>query len=328
MNPLVSVIVPVYNGERVVERCLCSLRAQTYDNLEFIIINDGSTDHTEQILDKYASLDSRFRVMHVENAGVSEARNLGLSIANGVYAQFVDCDDWLTNDATSSLVTAILNNCEMVICNYNRVVERNIVVRGHSRVEGRITSEDYALLMMKAPANYYYGVLWNKLFRLDIIREHHILFPKERDFAEDFQFNLEYLKYVNHVYVLQRELYYYVLTRGSLSAFPFDVKEVINMKTALFEYYKSYYESIDLYDNNKMIIRRFYLDFARDKIKGVKIIRGVNVKDATQNLKDATQNVTSKQRKRLQNLQKLRRPRKLIQEQLSERKFFDKNNKE
>lgn len=286
MNPLVSIIVPVYNGELVVERCLCSLKSQTYDNLEFIIINDGSHDHSKQIMDKYAQLDSRFHMVHKENEGVSVARNLGLSLAKGEYVQFVDCDDWLTTDATQSLVDAISNNCEMAICDYNRVVEKNILVRGHMFVNGVISQEEFALQMMRAPANYYYGVLWNKLFRLDIIREHELDFPKERDWCEDFQFNLEYLKYTKQVYVLPRELYYYVRTKGSLSTLPLDIREVFKMKTALFEYYKSLYESLNLYDDNKMMIRRFYVDFARDKTKNVKLIRGINVKNTTHKMKE------------------------------------------
>lgn len=285
MKPLVTIIVPVYNGERVVERCLCSLKTQTYDNLEFIIINDGSTDHSRQILDKYAELDSRFRIIHKENEGVSASRNIALELAQGDYVQFVDCDDWLPNDATASLVEAMSHDCEMVICDYNRVVEKNIVVRGHMFVCGIISQEEFALQMMRAPANYYYGVPWNKLFQLEIIRQHNLTFPIELDWCEDFQFNLEYLKYVNHVYVLPKELYYYVRTKGSLSSIPLDIREVFKMKTALFEYYKELFETLDLYEDNKLTIRRFYLDFARDKTKNIKIIRGVNVQKATQRMK-------------------------------------------
>lgn len=278
MNPLVSMIVPVYNGEKVIERCLCSLKGQTYNNIEIIVINDGSKDHSKQIIDKYANLDKRIRAVHKENAGVSEARNQGLQLAQGEYVQFVDCDDWIPNHATESLVKAMLQDCQMVICDYNRVVEKNIVVRGHMFVDGIITKEEFALQMMRAPANYYYGVLWNKLFKMDIIREQSITFPNDRDWCEDFCFNLEYLKYVEHVYVLPEELYYYVFTKGSLTSSVTDVRKIFKMKTELYEYYKELYESLDLFQDNKMQVRRFYLDFARDKVKLVKVVRGVDVR--------------------------------------------------
>lgn len=294
MNPLVSIIVPVHNREHVLERCLCSLRTQTYDNFEFIIINDGSTDHSKQIIDKYESLDSRFIIIHKENEGVSETRNLGLSLAKGEYVQFVDSDDWLPTHATQSYVSSIENDCEMVISDYNRVVEKNIMVRGHMFVSGIISQEEFALQMMRAPANFYYGVLWNKLYRLDIIRQNNIHFQKERYWCEDFLFNLEYLKFVKQVYVLPEELYYYVRTPGSLSSIATDVKEILKMKTSIFEYYKDLYESLDLYDDNKFIIRRFYVDFARDKVKGVKIIRGINVRKTAKKMTSKKAKIISK----------------------------------
>lgn len=166
----------------------------------------------------------------------------------------------------------------MVICDYNRVVEKNIVVRGHMFVDGVITKEEFALQMMRAPANYYYGVLWNKLFKMDIIRRQSITFPNDRDWCEDFCFNLEYLKYVEHVYVLPEELYYYVFTKGSLTSSVTDVRKIFKMKTELYEYYKELYESLDLFQENKMQVRRFYIDFARDKVKLVKVVRGVDVR--------------------------------------------------
>lgn len=284
MKPLVSIIVPVYNREEVLERCLCSLKSQTYDNIEFLIINDGSTDHSAQILNKYATLDSRFHVIHKENEGVSATRNLGIQLATGEYIQFVDSDDWLSSHATQSLVDAIQHNCDMAICDYNRVVEKNIVVRGHMFVSGIITQEEFALQMMRAPANYYYGVLWNKLYRLDIIKENQIIFSEEWDWCEDFLFNLEYIKYIKNVYVLPEELYYYVRTKGSLSSIATDVKEIIKMKTSMFDYYKNLYDELDLYHDNKLYIRRFYIDFARDKVKKVKYIRGIDVKKTSRRI--------------------------------------------
>ncbi len=282
MKPLVSMIIPVYNSEKVIERCLRSLVGQTYENIEIIVLNDGSQDHTMQVLDKYAQLDARIRVINKPNSGVSDTRNQGLKLAKGDFVQFVDSDDWLPNDATEQLVNGMLQNCEMVICDYNRVVENNIIVKGHIPEEGPISRTEFALYMMKAPANYYYGVLWNKMFRMDIIKAHELDFPKEIDWCEDLRFNLEYLQYVKQVYVLQKPLYYYVLTKGSLAQSRADFSEIfenLRIRNYLFEQYKALYESLDLYEDNKLRIRSFYIDFARDKNKEIKMIEGIKKED-------------------------------------------------
>lgn len=279
MEPLVSIIVPVYNGEKVIERCIRSLVGQTYEKIEIIVLNDGSKDHTMQILNKYEKLDSRVRVIDKTNSGVSDTRNQGLQLAKGDYVQFVDSDDWLTNNATQQLVEGMQQNCEMVICDYNRVVDNNIIVKGHIPEEGAISRTEFALYMMKAPANYYYGVLWNKMFRMDIIRKYELDFPQEIDWCEDLRFNLEYLQYVKQVYVLQKPLYYYVLTRGSLAQSRTDLIDNLRIRNFLFEQYKALYESLDLYDENKLRIRSFYIDFARDKNKQIKMIAGIKKED-------------------------------------------------
>ena len=275
MNPLVSIIVPVYNGEKVIERCVRSLIGQTYEHIEIIILNDGSKDHTMQILNKYANLDSRIHVVDKPNSGVSDTRNQGLKLAKGEFIQFVDSDDWLPSDATEQLVKGMRGDCEMVICDYNRVVDNNIIVKGHIPEEGAINRTEFARYMMKAPANYYYGVLWNKMFRMDIIRKNELDFPKEIDWCEDLRFNLEYLQYVKHVYVLQKPLYYYVLTKGSLAQSRTDLIDNLRVRNFLFEQYKALYESLDLYEDNKLRIRSFYIDFARDKNKQIKMIEGI-----------------------------------------------------
>ena len=97
-NPLITIIIPIYNREQTLERCLCSVLRQTYSHLEIIAVDDGSTDHSRVILDKYQKKDSRLRVVRKENSGVSESRNLGLQLARGEYIQFVDADDWITLD--------------------------------------------------------------------------------------------------------------------------------------------------------------------------------------------------------------------------------------
>lgn len=273
-QPLVSIIVPVYNGEKTIERCLRSIQNQSYSNIEVLVVNDGSSDHTEKIIRKYVQRDSRFRYIEKENTGVSDSRNVAMAQAKGDYFQFVDGDDWLVKQATEEFVnTALTYGCDMVISDFYRVCGRRIYTKGHIDAGPVITRMKYAEYMMEAPANFYYGVLWNKFFRADIIRTFALACSTQLDWCEDFQFNLEYLQYVGKVGVIRKPLYYYVKTKGSLVDTQVNFQQSIRTKKILFDYYRDLYKAIDLYEENKLRIQMFYLSFAHDKTNKVKWIR-------------------------------------------------------
>lgn len=270
-NPLVSIIVPVYNGEKTIERCLRSIQNQSYKNIEVVVVNDGSTDHTEKIIEKYVAGDERFHYIRKENSGVSDSRNVAMAQAGGEYFQFVDGDDWLPKQATKELInTALTYGCEMVISDYYRVRGRTILERGHIEGGPVITRARFAEYMMSAPANFYYGVLWNKLYKADIIRKFGLKCDTKLNWCEDFRFNLEYLQYVGMVGIVNKPLYYYVKTKGSLVDTQINFRQTMRTKRILFDDYKSLYQAVDLYEENKMRIQMFYLSFAHDKIKKIK----------------------------------------------------------
>ena len=266
-NPLVSIIIPIYNREQTLERCLCSIIRQTYPHLEIIAVDDGSTDHSRVILERYEKKDPRLHVIYKKNSGVSESRNLGLQMAKGDFVQFVDADDWLTRDATSLLLQAMEPDIQLVISDYYRVIGRRIWIKGHIPASSSMSRAEFAKYMMKSPANFYYGVIWNKFYRMDIIKENQLYFAHDLDWCEDFKFNLEYLKYTSNVQVLTTPFYYYVKTKGSLVDSKIDLKETIRTKKILFGYYKELYQILDMYEENKLKIQSFYLEFARDKVK-------------------------------------------------------------
>ena len=273
-QPLVSIIVPVYNGEKTIERCLRSIQNQSYSNIEVLVVNDGSSDHTDRIIKKYAQRDSRFRYIEKENSGVSDSRNVAMEQATGDYFQLVDGDDWLVKQATEEFVnTALTFGCDMVISDFYRVCGRRIYTKGHIDAGPVITRMKYAEYMMEAPANFYYGVLWNKFFRADIIRTFALKCSLQLDWCEDFQFNLEYLQYVGKVGVIRKPLYYYVKTKGSLVDTQVNFQQSIRTKRILFDHYRDLYKAIDLYEENKLRIQMFYLSFAHDKTNKVKWIR-------------------------------------------------------
>lgn len=270
-NPLVSIIIPVYNSEQTIERCLASLYHQTYKEIEVLVINDGSTDHTNVVLEKYRKMDSRFHMINKENTGVSESRNIAIKEANGVYLQFVDSDDWLVRDAIEHYVEiAQYTQCDMIISDFYRIVGKNIYKKGHIKKAGLINRKEFATYMMDAPANFYYGVLWNKFFRADIVKREELNCSPLLDWCEDFLFNLEYLQYAEKIYVERSAFYYYVKRKGSLVDTQVNFSQTVRTKKILFNYYKELYESIDLYKKNKLRIQMFYLAFAKDKGKKIK----------------------------------------------------------
>lgn len=162
MHPTVSIIVPIYNAEQTLRRCIDSILTQAFTDFELLLVDDGSCDSSGAICDEYAAQDSRIQVIHKENSGVSSSRNLAISRAQGTYLQFLDSDDWITPDATSSLVRAAQEHqCDLVISDFYRVVGERVSRKGDIDEDTVLSREEYAAYMMENPADFYYGVLWN-----------------------------------------------------------------------------------------------------------------------------------------------------------------------
>lgn len=182
MKPTVSIIVPVYNAEKFLNRCVDSILGQEYRDFELILVDDGSRDMSGSICDAYAKTDERVVVIHKENSGVSDTRNQGIERAKGTYLQFVDSDDWLTPDATKLMVRAAEEHgCDMVISDFYRVVGDMVSRKGDIESDCVIDREEFASFMMENPADYYYGVLWNKLYRRDLVNRFGIRVDAAKD---------------------------------------------------------------------------------------------------------------------------------------------------
>lgn len=268
MSPTVSIIVPVYNAERTISRCVDSILNQDYSDFELLLVDDGSTDSSGAICDAYAARDSRVQVFHKENAGVSSSRNLALDHAGGTYLQFLDSDDWITPDATSSLVRTMEQGpCDMVVSDFYRVVGERVSQKGDIDEDGMMTREEYASHMMENPADFYYGVLWNKLYRRSIVEEYHLRMNPEISWCEDFMFNLEYIRYAESFRAIQIPIYYYVKTKGSLVSQSMSISQVVKMKLTVFEYYHRFFKTVldeEEYEKSRLKVYRFLLDAAGD----------------------------------------------------------------
>ena len=268
MNPTVSIIVPVYNAENTLSRCVDSILHQEYTDFELLLVDDGSLDSSGAICDRYASLDSRVHVIHKENSGVSDSRNMALDHARGTYLQFLDSDDWITPNATDLLVqTAEYYHCDMVISDFYRVIGERVSHKGDIEDDCVLTQEEFATHMMENPADFYYGVLWNKLFRRDIVEKYHLRMNPDISWCEDFMFNLEYIRHADVFYALQVPIYYYVKTKGSLASQGMNITKTIKMKLMVFEYYNNFYKHVldeEDYEKNRLQVYHFLIDAAKD----------------------------------------------------------------
>ena len=285
-NPLISVVVPVYQAEAYLEETLRCILGQTYTDFELLLVDDGASDRSPEICDTYAAKDTRVRVFHRTNAGASEARNFGIREARGKYLAFVDADDFIQPYATELLVQkAEASHADMVIAHYNRieppvslpktmrdtVVERVLdpILDPQHRVqtfgflmEGPLNKDAFACGLMQEPASFYYGVMWNKLYRADIVREHpDVRCNEELDYSEDLYFNLSFIRYAQQFYALSTPIYNYVQNPDSAVHHlnPFDV---LTTRFELTTYYKDLFKHIGLYEENKYRLNKFFFGVA------------------------------------------------------------------
>lgn len=268
MEPKISIIVPVYNAEKSLARCVDSILNQEFRDFELILMDDGSRDRSGEICDGYARADARVVVVHKENTGVSDTRNQAIARARGTFLQFVDSDDWLTADATKLMVrTAEETGCDLVIADFYRVVGEMVSRKGDIDADQVIGREAFVGFMMENPADYYYGVLWNKLYRREIVEAHGIRMDAKISWCEDFLFNLEYVRYATTFYALRTPVYYYVKTKGSLVNQKISFARTVEMKLAMFECYNDFFKHVldeEAYERKRLQVYHFLVDAAKD----------------------------------------------------------------
>jgi glycosyltransferase involved in cell wall biosynthesis len=266
--PKVSIIVPVYNAQETLRRCVDSILGQEFRDFELILADDGSIDGSPALCDEYAEKDNRVRVLHKENSGVSDTRNKALDAACGDYVQFLDSDDWIAPEATRLLVRAIEeNDCDMVIADFYRVIGSKVSRKGDIDAEGVLSREEFGDYMIQNPSDFYFGVVWNKLYRRDIIEKYQLRMDVTLSWCEDFIFNMEYELHCKRIYPLQVPIYYYVRTRGSLASQGANPAKVVQMKLNVIEYYNDFYKQVfdeEDYKARRPDIYRFYIESAGD----------------------------------------------------------------
>lgn len=267
-KPLVSIIVPVYNSETFLRRCVDSILCQEFRDFELLLIDDGSTDGSAGICDEYEKNDTRVRAVHKKNSGVSHSRNTALNMARGTYIQFLDSDDWITPNATKLLVRSMEEyHCDMVVSDFYRVAGERVAQKGDIEEDRPLTRQEFAAYMVENPADFYYGVLWNKMYKQEIIAKYRIRMDVTLDWCEDFLFNLEYMRHAHTFYALQVPVYYYVKRKGSLVSQGMSINNTLRMKISVFEYYNEFFKDVydkDDYADIRPQVYSFFLAAAKD----------------------------------------------------------------
>lgn len=211
MNDLISVIVPVYNVDVYLPECINSLMNQEYTNLEIILVDDGSTDDSGKICDEYQKKDERIKVIHKNNAGVSEARNTGIEESSGEYIAFVDSDDYVDNDYIYVLYKTLLkDNSDLSVCNFTKLTKKKSNLDKNYKYYC-VDAETAIDNMFEG--NSIQGYIWCKLFKKNIIRK--IKFDSNIKVCEDLLFVVEYLKCSTKVSCTSSKLYYYRQRKNS-----------------------------------------------------------------------------------------------------------------
>lgn len=212
MNPLISVIVPVYNVEKFLNQCVDSILAQTYKNFELILVDDGSKDKSGDICDDYAKNDTRIRVFHKENGGVSSARNYGLDNAQGEYVCFVDSDDWVDETYIEDMVKFGEYDLVMQGMKFNNKAWKYTKKLYNSTIEIL-----QALTLSVEKRDFLFNGPYSKLYRFNIIRNKKLKFNEKIWLGEDFLFNINYLGFARNAYLANTCSYNYRTTPDSLT---------------------------------------------------------------------------------------------------------------
>lgn len=212
----VTIIIPAYNAEETVGRCVDSVLRQTYKNIEVLIVNDGSTDRTRECCEMYKSKDTRIHIYNQENQGVSGARNLGIEKASGKYIQFVDCDDYIEENMVEKLVEKMNKSEAVGLVSCGCVEDKEGIQKSISILSQEELSQIETLRAMLEPDSIR-GFLPNKLFMRDVIEKYRLRMRENIHVCEDLLFCLEYAAHISQSAFVTEDLYHYVYRNDSVT---------------------------------------------------------------------------------------------------------------
>lgn len=211
-----SVIIPVYNVEKYINRCVKSILSQRYNDLEIILIDNGSTDRSGSICDIYANEYANISVYHIENHGVGSARNFGLSKARGEFIYFVDSDDYLVGNLFADFADKLVSDLDLVVFSYYNSFEEDLTEKSRTEkslpFKGNYDKDGFIKIFKELFLSDMLYTVWNKIYRREFLLENNLSF-EQYELGEDVRFNLDVYRNVNKVYLSQDSYYVYVIGR-------------------------------------------------------------------------------------------------------------------
>ncbi|WP_418551211.1 glycosyltransferase family 2 protein [Prevotella sp.] len=255
MTPLISIIVPIYNAERTIYRCVESIQCQTFVDWELLLIDDGSTDKSADICNDYAIKDKRIKVLRKKNGGVSSARNIGLENAKGKWITFCDSDDFVNSDWLEIYISSVYDNEISMVCQGIRRIGPSFVSCEYCSGIEYIGDNRGALELLYE--SMLLGFVWNKIFKRSILDDYNLCFDERFMFMEDENFVLKYLKHCERIACVRRSGYNY-----NMSDWSNKYKNIDNYYTSL-----SNFESVKyIYHNKNNKIYQNYLNMATNAL--------------------------------------------------------------
>ena len=296
---LISIIVPIYNVSKYLDKCVESILNQNYKNIELILVDDGSTDGSEKKCDDWAREDSRVVVIHKENGGSADSRNVGMEAAKGDYIGFVDSDDWIAPEMYEKLIEVIQErNLDMAVCFFKAVSDENYVFNNTEYPTTEYTGRDFANIIIaeKKPRISY--AIWKCLYKREVIRD--IKFYKGVHYNEDAVFLIESLWNAKKMAFIDTPMYYYRVHESSISNIDISEKRIDDILFKcdwLLNYYENNGNADELKEVKTAIIREL-LPYLRATCRDSKLLNSnkkiisyieansLGIKDIGFNLKD------------------------------------------
>ncbi len=262
----ISIIIPCYNMEEKIKKCIDSIKNQSYGQFEAIFVDDGSTDKTNEIIRENMKNDERMKYFYKENGGVASSRNYGIKKAEGKYLCFIDSDDYIEKDYLKELYENLIsNNSDISICNFSRVYEDKIV-------ENNVKKDFYHLIRFPAA--------WNKLYKTSLFKNNNIEFPNKR-VGEDLSVFCKLLLITDKISIVEKSLYNYIQNPSSLTHTyddslydTFDMTEDIEQFAKEKNLYNKFYNKLEFINIYHILVATAYRlsfrpDFSAETIKGL-----------------------------------------------------------
>lgn len=255
----VSIIVPIYNVEKYLVKCIESLINQSYKNLEIILVNDGSSDNSEKICKQYSKIDKRVKLYNKKNGGVSSTRNYGLKMCTGDFITFVDSDDFVNADFINNLISyQKKGNYDIVISNAKDIINNEVVEKNFEYLPMTLSKENTIKEFLKS--TYFSPVCWGRLYKRQVLNN--LFFDESMSIAEDGKFFLQAIENSKCNIVIPEKNYFYLVRNGSLIHSNYNKKWLSEVKFAeecLAKYKNTYAEKDAIFKFIEINIRLIFM---------------------------------------------------------------------